>query len=68
MLPGRPNAALNEALLNTDLPLLLFEAEPDFFHDSCHLTARGYEELGRKFSQIILTNWNFLHIDPKQNP
>ena len=59
MLPGRPNQALTEAVLQSPLPLMLFESKPEFFHDSCHLTETGYYALAEQFSQVILSHWKF---------
>ena len=59
MLPGRPNQKMNESLLKSSLPLHLFEAQPEYFHDSCHLTELGYHHLARGISTEILYRWNF---------
>ena len=64
MVPGRPNQALNDALLKSSLPLMLFDAKQEFFHDSCHLTEQGYFALAEQFSQLILSNWKFSSPSP----
>jgi len=64
MLPGRPNSTMNQALLNTDLPLLFIDPNQENFHDSCHLTDLGYRDLAEQFSREILLQWKFSSTNP----
>lgn len=68
MLPGRPNQSLQKSLLDSSLPLVLFDAQPEYFHDSCHLTQEGYTALAHTFALEILVSWNFQQKKILQNP
>ena len=68
MLPGRPNQSLQKALLERSFPLVLFDARPEYFHDSCHLTQEGYTALAHVFASEILIKWNFQQKKILQNP
>ena len=68
MLPGRPNQLMNENLLKSNLPLFLFEAKADYFHDSCHLSQVGYDTLAGEISSEIVYQWNFSQKKIQQSP
>ena len=68
MLPGRPNQKMNDALLKSNLPLYLFEAQPEYFHDSCHLSELGYLTLSKGISTEIIFQWNFLQKKTPPSP
>ena len=68
MLPGRPNQAMQSSLLKSSLPLVLFEATPEYFHDSCHLTQEGYRALAHNFATEVLIHWNYQQKKIQQEP
>ena len=68
MLPGRPNQQMNDTLLKSNLPVYLFEAQPEYFHDSCHLSEMGYHTLAKGISAEIIFQWNFSQKKTRQSP
>lgn len=68
MYPGRPPPSLHRALKRVDgveiIRLADFNEENefgrDYFHDSCHLTPKGYQVLAQSFRNALISlGWGF---------
>ena len=59
MLPGRPNQIMNEALLKSDLPLLLFDPQPNISTTVVICLNPAIIILQKRISTEIVLQWGF---------